>query len=352
MSSPATDPLRPVTGSPHEVIEAVRGWLHAETEPESLVVETSGSTGAPKQVLLSRAAMLASAHATHERLGGAGQWLLALPPAYVAGLQVIVRSLAAEAEPVVVDDHPSLADAVAAMDAGRRYASLVPTQLHRMSDGDLAALATLDAVLLGGGPIDPDLRRRAADRGITIVATYGSSETSGGCVYDGRPLDGVRVEVDEDERIRIGGPTLFDGYQHDPELTAQVLVDGWFLTSDIGRIDDGLVQVLGRLDDVVISGGTNIPATAVARRLGRHVAIDDVQVLGVDDEEWGQRVVAFVVPAAGLDGALTLDALRDWVATEHPRTWAPRQLVVLDAIPLLENGKPDRGLLRALADRI
>jgi O-succinylbenzoic acid--CoA ligase len=323
--------LRPVRGSTPEVVAAVREWLLADAEPEPLVVETSGSTGRPKRVLLSRRAVVASATATHERLGGPGRWLLTLPASYVAGLQVVVRSLLAGHEPAVAGDD------LAADAAGCRYVSLVPTQLHRMLASHAPTLAGFDAVLLGGGPIDPALRADAEAAGVRVVATYGSSETSGGCVYDGLPLDGVRVTVDEaDGRIRIAGPVLFDGYDGDPELTARTLVDGWFVTADTGRLTDGRLEVLGRVDDVVISGGVNVPTPAVARRLRAHPGVEAVEVVGADDAEWGQRVVAFVV------GSLSLDEARDWVAAEHPRTWAPREVVVLDALPLLANGKVDR----------
>jgi O-succinylbenzoic acid--CoA ligase len=197
-------------------------------------------------------------------------------------------------------------------------------------------------VLLGGGPIDAALRLRAAEAGVNVVATYGSAETAGGCVYDGYALDGVALKIDTDGRVRIAGPTLFDGYD-DPVLTAEVLVDGWFLTSDAGRLDeDGRLHVLGRLDDMVVTGGVNVPAPAVAARLREHPSVQAVEVLGVPDEEWGNRVVAFVV------GSLSADEARDWVGEKHPRSWAPRQLVTLDAIPLLPNGKADRLALRGL----
>ena len=330
-------------GSTAEVVAAVREWLGAAAEPEPLIVETSGSTGAPKRVLLSRRAMVASAEATHARLGGPGAWLLALPASYVAGLQVVVRSLLAGHEPTEAGD--DVADAVSRMPAGRRYLSLVPTQLHRLLDDPVQtqALDGLDAVLLGGGPIDPALRARAEAAGVTVVATYGSSETSGGCVYDGVPLDGVELATDHEGRIRIRGPVLFDGYDGDPGLTAQVLVDGWFVTADVGTVEDGRLRVLGRVDDVVISGGVNVPTPAVARRLRLHPAVRAVEVLGVEDDEWGHRVVAVVV------GDLALDEARDWVAAELPRAWAPRDLVVVDALPMLDTGKVDRLRLRELA---
>lgn len=323
-----------------EAVGELARWLAAD-HPAPWVVETSGSTGAPKRVLLSRAAVLASVRASARRLGATGQWLLALPAAYVAGVQVVCRSLVAGQEPVLLDDHESFAAATAAMTEGDRFVSLVPTQLHRLLDTDAPSLRTFHTVLLGGGPIDPALRRRTADAGVHVVATYGSAETAGGCVYDGYALDGVAVAIDVDGRIRIAGPTLFDAYDGDPGLTAEVLVDGWFRTADAGRLDDdGRLQVLGRLDDVVVSGGVNVPAPAVAARLREHPDVAEVEVLGVPDEEWGNRVVAFVV------GPLSLDAARAWVAEVHPRSWAPRQLVTLDAIPLLANGKPDRLSLR------
>ena len=327
---------------------ALSGWLGA-ADPDPLVVETSGSTGRPKRVVLSRRAVLASARATAARLGGEGRWLLALPPAYVAGLQVTVRSLLAGHPPVVLGDHRGWPAAVAALGdpaEGPRFASLVPTQLHRLLDDPDAtrALASLTAVLLGGGPVDPALRERAAAAGVRVVATYGASETAGGCVYDGRPLDGVAVTTGDDGRVRIGGPTLFDGYEGDPDLTAATLVDGWFVTSDIGEVDaGGRLRVLGRADDVVVSGGVNVPGPAVAARLRAHPDVAAAEVVGVEDEEWGRRLVAVVV------GRLSLAEARDWVAEAHPRAWAPRDLRLVDALPELGNGKVDRAALARLA---
>ena len=318
------------------MIDGLRDWLAAPAEPEPLVVETSGSTGTPKRVLLSRRAVLASVAATERRLGGAGRWALALPPTYVAGLQVICRSLVAGHEPVLDGWE------------GASFASLVPTQLHRLLDDPaaVAALHGLNTILLGGGPIDPALRDRAEEEGLRVVATYGSAETAGGCIYDGYPLEGVGVQVDDDGRIRISGPTLFDGYDGDPELTVRVLVDGWFLTSDAGRLDDdGRLHVLGRVDDVVVSGGVNVPLPAVAARLRAHPDVAAAEVVGVPDEEWGQRVVAFVVTTR----PVSLADVRDWVSEAHPRSWAPREIVAVDALPMLDNGKVDRMALRERA---
>jgi len=342
------DFLRPVGGATRDVVAALDGWLAAADEPAPLVVETSGSTGRPKRVVLSRRAVLASVTATERRLGASGRWLLTLPVSYVAGLQVVCRSLVAGQQPALLEEHGSFVAAVDAMGSTDevRLVSLVPTQLRRMLDvpEEVAALRTFHTVLLGGGPVDAALRARAAEAGVRVVATYGSSETAGGCVYDGYALDGVALAIGRGGRIRIGGPTLFDGYEGDPELTESVLEDGWFLTSDAGRLDeDGRLHVLGRLDDVVVTGGVNVPTPAVAARLRAHPAVAAVEVLGVPDEEWGNRVVAFVV------GDLSLPEARAWVGEAHPRSWAPRSLVLLEEIPLLANGKPDRLRLRELA---
>lgn len=332
-------------GEPSDVLARLRPWLSGEG-PAGVVVETSGSTGTPKRVLLSREALLASVRASSARLGASGPWVLTLPPTFVAGLQVMARSLVAGHDPVLLerDGWP----------AGEGwFVSVVPTQLTRMLDSptDVRALRRAHTVLLGGGPVGATLRGRAADAGVRVVATYGSAETAGGCVYDGVPLDGVAVALGEGGRIRVGGPTLFSGYVDQPDLTREVLVDGWFLTSDAGRIDeDGRLAVIGRLDDVVVSGGLNVPGPAVAERLRSHPGVRAAEVLGVPDPEWGNRVVAFVVLDPSRDPVTVLEPqLRDWVAAAHPRAWAPRQVVVLDEIPLLPNGKPDRQALRARA---
>jgi O-succinylbenzoic acid--CoA ligase len=321
-------------------IDAVEAWL-AEEDPGPAIVATSGSSGAPKQVVLSRTAVLASAAASAARLGGSGPWLLALPSSYVAGLNVMVRSLLAGHRPVPLGERsPREAWVVGG------YLSLVPTQLHRWLDDpdDAHSLAAFGAVLVGGGPVDTDLKGRARSVGIRLVATYGMAETCGGCVYDGLPLDGVGLALANDGRVRLAGPTLFDGYLDDPEATAEVLVDGWFHTSDAGRLDDaGRLQVLGRVDDVVVSGGVNVPAAAVATRLREHPRVKAAEVVGLTDAEWGNRVVAVVV------GDLELAEAREWVVEKHPRAWAPREVVVVPELPMLANGKVDRLAVRELA---
>jgi o-succinylbenzoate---CoA ligase len=334
-----------LTGDADRDVDAVARWLESD-ETGPLVISTSGSSGAPKQVLLGRAAALASAGASSARLGATGQWLLALPSSYVAGFNVVVRSLLAGHRPAVLGDRTP-----AEVVTDGAFVSVVPTQLHRWLDSpdDRAALARCHTVLVGGGPVDASLRARAEEAGVRAVATYGSAETCGGCVYDGLPLDGVGLALAADGRIRIGGPTLFDGYLEDPAATRTALVDGWFVTSDAGRLDeDGRLRVLGRVDDMVVSGGVNVPAAAVAARLREHPAVAAAEVIGLPDAEWGNRVVAVLTLVEPVE-TLSLEAARDWVAAVHPRAWAPREVLVVPALPMLANGKVDRLAVRDLA---
>ncbi len=341
MTSSPLASLRPVAGQPRDVLDLLRPWVLEGGEP--IVIRTSGSTGAPKDVVLSHRAVLASAEATARRLGGPGGWWSAMPVTGVGGLQVLVRSVLAGLEPTFAGDHADVAAAIAAVPGDRRYASLVPTQVHRLlREGRAEVLADLDAVLVGGASMPADQLEAARAAGVDVVRTYGMSETCGGCVYDGRPLDGVHLRLDEVGQIQVAGPVLFDGYAGAPAH------DGWFSTSDRGEIDaDGRLRVTGRVDDVVVSGGVNVSLPAVTEALRTLDGVADAIALGRPDPEWGTRVVAFVVPrdAVCLDG-LRPDEVRDHVeATGLPRTWAPREVVLLDALPLLPGGKVDRQAL-------
>ncbi len=338
-------PAGPAAGAAREVL--------APDEPledgADLVVVTSGSTGAARGVLLPASALRASATATLERLGGPGTWLLALPVSAVAGLQVLVRSALAGTVPTVLAPGEPLADAVARLPAGRRYTALVPTQLRRCLDAEPDALRALDAVLVGGAAADPALLARAREAGVAVVTTYGMTETSGGCVYDGVPLDGVRVRVD-DGGVAVSGPVLALGYRRDPEGTAAAFAGGEFRTRDAGTVDvHGRLTVTGRLDDVVVTGGVNVAPQAVEGALRAHPDVDDAVVFGRPDDEWGQRVVAAVVPRDG--AAPDLAALRAWVAGRLGAPSAPRELHLVDAVPTLHTGKPDRRGVAATVTR-
>ncbi|MGY1834248.1 o-succinylbenzoate--CoA ligase [Blastococcus sp. SYSU DS0510] len=343
-------PLAVLPAGPPAVVDAARAVLRPDEPLEAgtdLVVVTSGSTGGGRGVLLPATALRASATATLDRLGGPGSWLLALPVSAIAGLQVLCRSLLAGRTATRLGDGEPLAGALARMPSGdRRYTALVPTQLRRALDAEPDALRAFDAILVGGAATDPALLTRARAEGVAVVTTYGMTETAGGCVYDGLPLDGVGVRI-ADGGVELAGPVLALGYRGDPGGTAAAFADGWFRTRDAGTLDgDGRLTVHGRLDDVVISGGVNVAPAAVEAALREHPAVADAVVFGRPDPEWGQRVVAAVVPAAGATPALA--DVRPWVAQRLGAAAAPRELHLIDAVPTLHTGKPDR---RAVAAR-
>ncbi|TDT34464.1 AMP-binding protein [Naumannella halotolerans] len=334
---PALLPLPSGTTAARAITGAVRPAEPAA--PGTVIVTTSGSTGQPKGICLSAAAITASAESTLRSLGGPGAWHLALPAHYVAGLMVIARAIVSDAQVLTVrsdldDLHP--------VAGGRNYLSIVPTQAARalQQPAVLERLAAFDAVLLGGGAAGGELLDRLTAQGVRVRTTYGMSETCGGCVYDGSPLDITEVRIGAGQRIELRGPMLFDGYRLQPELTARVLADGWFVTSDRGELAGDRLRVLGRVDDVVISGGVNVDLARLQTRLdglttdglgpGRAVA------LGVPDPEWGQRVVVATTAPIGLT------ALRDRLTDLVEPAALPRGLGRVDELPLLSSGKPDR----------
>ena len=346
-----------------------------------LILRTSGSTtGTGRLIAMSVAALMASARATHARLGGPGTWLLPLPAHHVAGLQILIRSLEAGTEPVVVDTSAgfrptALAEALSSARrstgaaASRLYVSLVPTQLVRILQDPQArrALAGADAVLLGGAAADPALLARARGAGVTVVTTYGMSETGGGCVYNGRPLEGIEITIQAPDadgagRILISGPVLAEDYLQTPgdnpvhspgggpddgegfhrSGTRRVLA-----TSDRGRLHpDGRLEVLGRLDDVIITGGVKVEPRHVEEALTGIDGVAEACVVGLPDEQWGSTVVAAVVlePDRQPGGLKQLDgaALREAARARLDGAHAPKRILVLEALPLRPSGKVDR----------
>ncbi|WP_367134643.1 o-succinylbenzoate--CoA ligase [Saccharothrix sp. HUAS TT1] len=319
----------------------LRGW-----EAEAvLAVPTSGSTGEPKAVLLGADALTTSAELTHARLGGPGRWLLALPTTHIAGIQVLVRSVVAGVEPGAMDlatGFRASGFAVAArpvLDSpGRHYTALVPTQLARLvaTEGPgLAAVREFDAVLIGGAATPPSLLERSRRLGVRVVTTYGMSETAGGCVYDGLPLDGVRVRL-AGGRVEIGGPVLALGYRGGERFGE------WFRTGDLGRVGaDGLLEVLGRADDVIISGGENVVPGRVERVLVAQAGVREACVVGLADPEWGQVVAAAVVPEDSGDPP-DADELCAAVGEVVGRFAVPKRVAFVSELPLRGPGKVDR----------
>jgi O-succinylbenzoic acid--CoA ligase len=344
---------------PDAVIEAggeirTRSGQPGVAAETAVIIGTSGSTGEPKGVELSAAALIHSARASLARAGArpGERWLACLPASHVAGLQVLVRSLVSDTEPAVAARATAGAVREAA-DAGCAHLSVVPTQLVRLlgADGGARALARYRCVLVGGAAAGAAVLAQARAAGVTAVTTYGMSETCGGCVYDGVPLDGVTVREGEDGRLRISGPVLMNRYHGRPGLTAAVLAVSAgghreFVTSDLGRVTpDGRVTVRGRADDVINTGGHKVVPGEVAEVLAACPGVREVVVIGRPDPEWGERVIAVVVPA-DREHPPGLELLRTQVSARLPRYACPSEVVLTEAIPVLPSGKPDLAALK------
>ena len=320
----------------------------------ALVIESSGSTGRPKRVALGSDALLASAAASDAALGGPGQWLLALPTTYIAGINVLVRSIYAGTTPVrVAEGHftpEAFIAAAGAMDADQRYTSLVPAQLARLIEADeaLAALRRFDRILVGGQATPVALVARALELGINVTRTYGSSETGGGCVYDGVPIGATRARI-VDGQIELAGAVLAEGYLDDEERTAAAFhsEDGtrWYRTGDAGDLVDGVLRVTGRLDDVIISGGLKVSLAALERLVRELDGLADAVVVGVPSPAWGE------VPVLVSTSEVSPAELKPLVVESLGRAAVPASVIVLERMPLLVSGKPDRLAIRELAIR-
>jgi len=335
------------TFAPDEIEDAggittVRSSKSGISPETAVILGTSGSTGEPKGVRLSANALLHSARASMARIqaGPGERWLCCLPVTHVAGLQVLVRSVLSGTDPVFAEKAEP--QTITASDA--EHISLVPTQLRRL-ESDFQTLNAFKSVLLGGAAAAEALVSRARAHGVPIVTTYGMTETCGGCVYDGLPLDGVRVDI-RGGRIWISGPVLFTGYWGEPGEPGEPDQAGWFQTGDLGRLDDdGLLTISGRADDVINTGGHKVLPAEVAAALAACPGVKDVAVVGQQDPEWGERVIAVVVAADPGDPP-TLKMLRMHVKERLPRYAAPSRVVLVDAVPMLPSGKPDLARLR------
>ncbi|HXF73190.1 MAG TPA: AMP-binding protein [Actinomycetota bacterium] len=346
LAGPERDELlaraRPTHAFDGEELVALGGGLPVNRAVR-LVVATSGSGGRPKLVELTLGAVEAAARASSEALGAGptDRWLCCLPPAHVGGLLVLLRGVLLGA-PVVV--HPRFDPAAVDAEPGVAFVSVVPTMLLRLLDAGVD-LTRFRAVLVGGAATPPGLAERAGAAGARIVRTYGCTESCGGVVYDGLPLRATEVRIGEGGEVLLRGPTLMRGYLRDPASTAATLVRGWLRTGDGGHLDPrGRLVVDGRLDEAIRTGGERVWPQEVEAALADHPGIAEVAVAGRPDPEWGERVVAFVVPR---DPARppSLEDLRAHAAGRIARFKVPRELVVVDALPRTSSGKVRRAAL-------
>ena len=345
----------PVPAEDRTRTELLRNHMRAGAPIDSsiaLVVATSGSTGTPKGAQLTPANLVASADATHQVLGGTGQWLLAMPAHHIAGIQVLVRSLVAGVDPLCLDlsdgfSIPAFARAAHKLAAtgDRSYTGLTPMQLAKAMDSleGIEALRTFDAILVGGAATHPQLLDAAEKLRITVVTTYGSSETAGGCVYSGTPIPGARVRIGEDGRILLGGPMIAQGYRNVDSSAFSVDDSGtaWFATSDAGAFVGNTLNVTGRLDAIINSGGLKLHPEQLEQHILRVPGVEAACVVGIPEPRLGQMIVAAY--SGWASRADILEALDDL-----PRWQVPKDLRRLDALPTIGPGKVDRQAVAGL----
>jgi O-succinylbenzoic acid--CoA ligase len=338
------NPLREISLDERERIVRALG--------DGLIVETSGSTALPKRVALGPDALRASARATSDAIG-TGNWLLALPLNYIAGIMVVVRSLVDQTQLVDLRAEPfdarSFANAVAQLPDGTWFTSLVPTQLARLvewaerDDTAARALSRFSAILVGGQAIPAKLVERATQLGARVVRTYGSAETAGGVVYDGLPIGDTTLRINDDGILEVSSSSLASGYLGDDARTMETFADGWFRTSDRAHFDDGRLVIDGRADDVIVTGGVKVSLADIDRVLEQFPG--NARATWFADEEWGQ------VPAVITDTELDLDAVRAHIENQLGKSARPYRLITVDHLPVLSSGKSDRQALREIAER-
>ncbi|WP_293951271.1 o-succinylbenzoate--CoA ligase [uncultured Corynebacterium sp.] len=314
----------------------------------ALVMATSGSTGTPKGAQLTPGNLVSSADATHQYLGGEGQWLLAMPAHHIAGMQVLIRALIAGVEPLALDlsegfQVPDFATAAEELKTtgDRVYTSLTPLQLIKAMDSleGIDALRLFDAILVGGAPTSRPTLDAARELGITVITTYGSSETSGGCIYDGVAIPGAKVRI-RDSRVELGGPMIARGYRNSPRHE-DFSEPGWFRTSDIGEFVDDHLTIMGRMDSIIDSGGLKLHPEVLEKAITDLEGIEGACVLGVPDQRLGQAIVAAY--SGTLSPSEVIRGLSDL-----PRWQLPKQLKHVEALPMIGPGKVDRRAVTAL----
>lgn len=303
----------------------------------AVVVTSTGSTGANKEIMLTAGALIASARAANKFLNAhfGETWSLLLPLTHIAAVNVLVRSLELGTIPVNLTEYESEYPKV-------DYTAIVPTQLFNALNGDdrlLKHLQSAKAVLVGGAALTPELQEQATTAKIKVVTTYGMSETSGGCVYNGVPLEGVQIAISDSGFIKISGEVL----AHNLNLDSQ----NWFVTSDLGKLVDGHLQVLGRGDDVIISGGENISLSEIENAISQSFGNFEFVAFAVSSAKWGQELHVAVVNAP----AKFSEQVEHLLVEKFGNAAKPKRFHQLPAIPLIGIGKVDRGALAQLATK-
>lgn len=341
-----------------------------ESDDIAIVCTTSGSTGTPRGVLLSQQALQASAYAFGARFGTNNRWVISMPAHRIAGLMVLVRSWFHESpleiDPSVGGARPFAAAAFAATtlsakresnkDGRALMVSLVPTQIARLLEAGsvgIEALQTYDLVLSGAAATSQPMLQRLRELGINVSISYGMTETCGGCVFDGSPLDGVRISLGtpddiEPGRITISGNVTASGYRLRPDLDALSFISGQVQTHDAGKLDSsGRLHILGRLDDVVIVGGVNVSLSAVESLIRHHPLIQDVALIDIQDDLWGSIPIAHLVTRTPISDAANLIAeLQETIRNQIGSAAVPRAIYFATSLPMLDSGKIDRISLR------
>lgn len=304
----------------------------------ALVVNTTGSAGKSKEVGLTASALRASATASHSFIGATSgdSWSLLLPLNHIAGINVLVRSLELGTTPFDLRNSPSIGQSAY---SAAEFTAIVPTQLYRALHGDSELLHHLQgcrAVLVGGASLSNELRSEAIARKINVIETYGSTETSGGCIYDGQPLNGVQVRIDESKRLQIKGSVIAHSYLNQE----QPLVDenGWYTTADLAHFVDEKIVIEGRSDDVFISGGENISLTSIEQTISAKFPNLEVAAFTIKDSEWGQSLCCALV---GADSSIE-DEIQDVLSSTIGTMAKVKRFLYLKEMPLIGIGKVDR----------
>ena len=305
----------------------------------ALVVSTSGSTGAPKAVAISSAALIASTNASHKYLGATpgDSWSLLLPTTHIAGLNVLIRATALGSRVIDNRNNDNYIDA--------DFVSIVPTQLYKALTSDaklLEHLTAAEAVLVGGAALSEKIKKEAASKHVKIITTYGMTEMSGGCVYNQKPLDGVEVKISNQGLIQLSGPMIASGYLHDDGKISDEFKSGWFESSDLGEFNNGVLKILGRSDEVIISGGEKISLVEVEEMITTILPGVEVITFAMADDKWGDKLCL----------ASTSVINQDELRIKMGNLATPKELFVFESIPKTSIGKPDRRLAAQIASKM